>query len=123
MLIPDYDNDKFLYKVKKWGELNPDIRLLMYTDHTKEMKEVIPYHFSVIIMVREYLEFTQKLGWLKFFGKVDKYSVTHTDEESIIEVNYEDNIKVKYVVVESNTSQNKSSEGDHKILMNKKKKE
>ncbi|WP_276168662.1 hypothetical protein [Zobellia alginiliquefaciens] len=121
MIIPDYNSDKFLYKVRKWGELNHDICLLMYTDHTKKTDDIILPDFSIIIVVREYMEFTQKLNWLEFFGETKEYSITHTNQNSIIKVDYQNGLKVKYVIVESNTEQTKESHENHEILMKKNK--
>ncbi|CAM3425546.1 hypothetical protein ZORO111903_03570 [Zobellia roscoffensis] len=121
MLNPDYNTDKFLYKMKKWGELNQDICLLMYTDHRKGTKYKCPYSFSIFIVVEEYMEFTQKLDWLEFFGKTISYNLTHTGENSIIEVDYEGQLRVKYTVVESSLKESSESCGELKVLINKEK--
>ncbi|MUH37433.1 hypothetical protein D9O36_16390 [Zobellia amurskyensis] len=120
MLIPDYNTDKFLYKVKKWGGINQDICLLLYTDHTKNEERVYPYCFSIILVVHEYLRYTKKLNWLEFFGKTRDYKITHTEENSIIEVDYENGLIVKFVIVASNIKESCEKYGGLGPLMNKK---
>ena len=119
MLTPDNSTDRFLYKVKKWGEVNQDICLLLYTDHTKEEAHICSYCFSIFVVVQEYLDFTKKLYWLEFFGETQVYKVTLTDEGTIIEVDYENKLKVKFVIVASGGKQSSDTCEGLGVLMNK----
>lgn len=120
MLNPDYDSDKFLYKIQKWGNLNPDVNFVLYTDHSIKIVADLSFNFTIIAVVNDCLDFTRKLNWINYFGQSSKHVLKNSEEKLIIEVEYENGPQVRFVLFESNMPPNKSALEHSKILVNKK---
>lgn len=115
----DYDSDKFLYKIQKWGTLNPDIRFLLYTDHTTENSGSSSFDYTILAVVNDSLDFTRKLNWVNYFGLSVSHALTEKEEKNVIDVVYEKGPKVKFVLFESNLPQNATTLKYSKVLVDK----
>lgn len=120
MLKPEYDSEKFLYKIKKWGSLNADVNFLLYTDHTQENRPNLDFDFTFIVIVSDCLEFTHNLQWISYFGRVDKHTLSSEEESQNIIVKYIQGPKVKFTFFETKTDIKETTSPHSKIFVNKK---
>lgn len=118
-MINDFDSEKFLYKIKKWGELHPDVKFVLYTDYSTKESTASPFDFTIVAVVEDTLDFTRKLDWVNYFGQTARH-LLHTDDGSYtVEADYTKGPKVKFVLFGSSIDLEKTASSDSKVLVNK----
>ena len=119
MIDLDYDSKKFLYKIKKWGTLHPEVRFLLYTDHSTENVKNPPFDYTILSVVNDCYDFTRKLYWVNFFGQSASHDLSVDGEKQIVIVNYANGLKVKFVLFESDLPLKNASGKFSKVLVDK----
>ncbi|HEA19884.1 hypothetical protein LCGC14_1061160 [marine sediment metagenome] len=119
MIDWEYDSKKFLYKIKKWGTLHPEVRFLLYTDHSTDNIKNPPFDYTVSAVVNDCYEFTRKLYWVNFFGQSASHGLTGDEEKQVVLVDYANGLKVKFVLFESDQPLKNASGKYSKVLVDK----
>ncbi|MGB7395692.1 MAG: hypothetical protein WA913_14995 [Pricia sp.] len=120
MLNLDYDSQKFLYKIQKWGSLNPDVELLLCTDHQDEINENPLFNYTIIAVVNDCLDFTRDLFWINFFGRSEKHALSESEEKHTIEISYQEGPDIKFILFESHLASWRPFPKHSRVLVDKK---
>ena len=113
------DSGNFLYKIKKWGSLNPGVNFLLFTDHTKENKSNLGFDFTFIVIAKDLNDFTRDLQWVNYFGKTEWHTLSKEEENQSIIVLYTQGPRVKFTFFESKMDFQETTSPPSKILVNK----
>ncbi|QLG45389.1 hypothetical protein [Costertonia aggregata] len=119
MLNLDYDSNKFLYKIQKWGALNQEVRFLLFTDHNLQDKNNSEFDFTFIIIVNDCYDFIQKQEWLKYFGTIEESDTEENEENTVITAKYNKGPYVKFSLFDADVKKKPKIFEKAKILVEK----